>query len=269
MILLLFCGTIHAQEDRQTRRDLPLLSIDSLSTIHFISPEPIQYSDISSSRLAGDLPEKNVLRIRLLPDSTAETASPDLGVITIIGESFIAQYNLRRSGRRDHMDVPALVQIIPEHMRPLETAVSLTSPQMKLHALDMLASRKGKAVEAVKDHSMAMRVNALRVIGDFIFIDLSISNETRLAYDIDQLRLSIEDRKIKKATNAQSLEIQPVWQLHQQPAFRRSYRNILVLKKLTFPGNKVLQISLTEKQVSGRILSLRLSYRDILSADTF
>jgi len=41
-----------------------------------------------------------------------------------------------------------------------------------------------------------------------------------------------------------------------------------VFRKISFPGNKVLLAELSEKQVSGRILTLKISYQDILDADT-
>ncbi|RYE54358.1 MAG: DUF4138 domain-containing protein [Sphingobacteriales bacterium] len=41
-----------------------------------------------------------------------------------------------------------------------------------------------------------------------------------------------------------------------------------VFKKFTFPGDKVFNIEITEKQVSGRNLSLLMAYSDLLEADT-
>jgi len=41
-----------------------------------------------------------------------------------------------------------------------------------------------------------------------------------------------------------------------------------VFKKMTFPGNKLLHIELSEKQLSGRVITLGISYQDILNADT-
>jgi hypothetical protein len=37
---------------------------------------------------------------------------------------------------------------------------------------------------------------------------------------------------------------------------------------MSFPGNKVLHAELSEKQLSGRIVTLSISYQDILDADT-
>jgi hypothetical protein len=44
---------------------------------------------------------------------------------------------------------------------------------------------------------------------------------------------------------------------------------VAVLKKMTFPNDKVLTIELSEKQISGRTISMTIDYEDILSADAF
>jgi len=36
---------------------------------------------------------------------------------------------------------------------------------------------------------------------------------------------------------------------------------------MTFPGDKVLHIELSEKQLSGRVITLTASYQDVLDAD--
>lgn len=38
---------------------------------------------------------------------------------------------------------------------------------------------------------------------------------------------------------------------------------------MTFPNDKVLSIELSEKQISGRTISLKIDYEDVLSADSF
>ena len=114
-----------------------------------------------------------------------------------------------------------------------------------------------------------LTLNHVYTIGHNIFLDLTYKNETNLAYDIDELRFKIEDKRINKATNVQSIEIKPIWQLYPGTNFKKTFRNIYVLKKVTFPENKVLNIELTEKQISGRVITLPVKYKDILKADTF
>ncbi|RYE16533.1 MAG: DUF4138 domain-containing protein, partial [Sphingobacteriaceae bacterium] len=91
---------------------------------------------------------------------------------------------------------------------------------------------------------------------------------TNLRYDIDQVRFKIEDKKLVKSTNDQSLEVTPEFILNGSKMFKRSFRNIYVFQKFTFPGDKVFDIQITEKQVSGRNLDLLMAYSDLLEADT-
>ena len=44
---------------------------------------------------------------------------------------------------------------------------------------------------------------------------------------------------------------------------------MVVVKKMTFPNDKLLTIEMTEKQISGRNISLSIDYEDVLSADSF
>ena len=74
---------------------------------------------------------------------------------------------------------------------------------------------------------------------------------------------------MSKATNAQIIELAPALVLEQAKSFRHGYRNVIVLKKMTFPNDKVLTIEMTEKQISGRNIHLNIDYEDVLSADSF
>ena len=77
------------------------------------------------------------------------------------------------------------------------------------------------------------------------------------------------DKKLSKATNAQVIELNPVMTLEQAKSFKHGFRNVIVLKKMTFPNDKVLTIEMSEKQISGRNILLSIDYEDVLSADSF
>ena len=252
------------------RKDLPDIVISRDISLHFISPEPIQYVDISTHAIAGDLPLKNVLRLKVLPDSVGhfEGSGSRAGIVTIVGESFIAQYNLRyRNGLA--FSIPSQVNILPVHIRPLDVpGISLTSKEMQDFAMRILKEPAGKSLRKAKAFNLQVRLNHVYTAGDHIFLDITYYNHSNLPYQVDEQRFKIEDKKINKATNVQSVEIRPVWQLYSNRSFKKQYRNIYVLKKATFPGNKVLNIELTEKQISGRVLTLQLKYGDILKADS-
>src|SRR3546814_1859376 len=114
-----------------------------------------------------------------------------------------------------------------------------------------------------------MRLNGIYTVGDYLFLDIGHHNRTKFADSGDELRFSVDDRKIARATNVQSVEIIPIWQLYPLTGFKKRHRNIFVLKKLTFPENKLLTIRLAEKQLSGRTIELTIKYKDLLKADSF
>lgn len=266
MAILWAVQGLYAQNPAQTyRKDLPDIAISRDISLHFISPEPIQYVDISTHAIAGDLPLKNVLRLKILPDCAAQFNGA--GIVTIVGESFIAQYNLRYT-EGQFLAIPSQINILPEHTRPLDVpGISLTSIEMQDIAMRILREPAGSTLRKAKAFGLQAQLNHVYTAGDHIFLDITYYNQSNLPYQIDEQRFKIEDKKITKATNVQFVEIKPVWQLYKNSAFKKHYRNVYVLKKVTFPGNKVLNIELTEKQISGRVLTLQMKYKDILNAD--
>jgi conjugative transposon TraN protein len=253
-LLVLSAPFIYAQDK------LPVVYLPENLTIHFISPEPIQYVDISSKDLTGDLPLKNVLRLKL-KDSLKTFAG---SVITVAGEKFMAQYRLLPG----YPGVPSEINIVPEDMVPLDiSGVGLSQNQLKGLALRLIAKRPDKRMEKVKAFGIKGQINHVYTMGDYIFLDIGYRNKTNLKYDIADFRFKVDDKKVTKAANNQSVEIKPEFVLFNPQAFSRNYRNIFVFKKMSFPGNKVLHAELSEKQLSGRIITLSISYQDILDAD--
>lgn len=116
---------------------------------------------------------------------------------------------------------------------------------------------------------MTARVNNIYCVGDYFFIDFSVVNRTNVRFDIDQIRFKVEDKRQSRATNCQSIELTPALLLENGTSFLHGYRNVAVLKKLTFPNDKVLTIEISEKQISGRTITMAIDYEDILWADSF
>ena len=251
-------------------KDLPEVVINKDVSLHILSPEPIQYVDISTHAIAGDLPLKNVLRMKILADSTnlIKKLGERLGIVTVVGESFIAQYALRYVDNSVYT-FPTQINILPENMQPLDVpGISLTSKEIQDFSIRMLEKPEHRSLRKANGFGMEARLNQIYGVGDYIFLDITYLNHTKLPFKVDEQRYKIEDKKISKATNVQSVEIKPIWQLYSTDTIKRRYRNIYVLKKATFPGNKVLRIELTEKQISGRVLTLQMKYSDILNAES-
>lgn len=229
------------------------------ATLHFLSPEPIRYVDISTKSMAGDLPLKNVLRLKW-KDSTKTAADATL---TIAGESFIAQYHVIPG-----TGGPQTIDILPEDMRPLDiSGVGFSEPQLRALCLRLFAKKPDQQLGRAEAFGLKGQLNHIYTAGDYLFLDLGYQNKNHLPYTVDGLRFKIEDKKVTKAANSQSVEIRPEFTLFAIPEFSRGYRNIFVFKKVSYPGNKRLTIELSEKPISGRLLTLSIPYRDILNAD--
>lgn len=282
-ILLLFTApfvTAQTTTKEQMSSDLPELAMTKGINLHIISPEPIQYVDLSTEKLTGDLPVSNIGRIKITDDpaqekENTESTAPffigeNIGIITVVGQSFIAQYKVVYSNPEDRNTVTN-IHIQPEDMQPVEfDRMTFSYPELRKFARNIIQDKSDKKpIREEKNFKLNIQLNNVYVISDYIFLDMTFKNNSNLSYDMEALKFSIEDKKIHKATNNQSIEMTPVFRLNHQKHFRKNFRNIYVFKKFTYPNSKVLMIRLIEEQLSGRTIEMKVNYSDILKADTF
>ncbi|WP_297976778.1 DUF4138 domain-containing protein [uncultured Capnocytophaga sp.] len=281
LFLFLYPKDTQAQtlEDKIEVAELPIIFMGKDVNIHVIAPEPIQFVDLSTNDLVGDLPADNIARIKVQVDNNSEdnetqktkfVTGQDIGVITIVGQSFLAQYRaIYREENRTWL--ASNIHIKAEDMQPLEyPKFKYSNYELKKFALQIKDKKVNKKpIRKKKDLKLTMQLNNVYVIDDYIFLDISIENNTNLSCNIEGMKFSIEDKKIYKATNNQSILLNPLFSLNDQTKVRKSYRNIFVFEKFTFPNSKILKIRLIEEQISGRVIDMKINYSDVLQADTF
>ncbi len=264
-------------EEKTAVLQLPKIEISEGVNLLFISPEPIQFVDLSTNELIGDLPSKNIVRVRIknYDDNKIKeflklaNGNISKGVITIVGQSFMAQYQTVYK-KLDESSPITNVQIQPEHMQPLEyPKIAYSTYELSQFCNDIYKLRIDKDLRDEDDYGLEMTLKNVYVLEDYIFLDLGIENETNIKVDIEDIKFSIEDKSIYSATHHQSVELKPIFQYHHNKKFRKKYRNIFVFRKFTFPNGKVLKIRFLENPISGRTLEMKVKYSDILNADTF
>lgn len=282
--LLLFAANILTAQTatkEQIISDLPEIEITEGINLHIISPEPVQYVDLSTEKLTGDLPASNIARIKITdnpdPDGKGKIKMPnalfngsDIGIITVVAQSFIAQYKVVYRNQ-DNLNTITNIHIQPEAMQPIEfDKMVFSNLELRKFAMDIIQKKSEKnPIKEEKNLKLSFQLNNVYVISDYIFLDMTIKNNSNLSYDIEDLKFSLEDKKIHKATNNQSVEMTPLFQLNPQKHFRKNFRNIYVFKKFTYPNSKVMMIRLIEEQLSGRTIEMKVNYSEILKADTF
>lgn len=282
--LILFTSqflTAQTATKEQVISDLPELEITEGINLHIISPEPIQYVDLSTQQLTGDLPTSNIARIKItdslksiisgkIKKNTIFTSGKNIGIITVVGQSFIAQYKAVYRNL-ENLNTVTNIHIQPEEMQPIEfDKMVFSNLELRKFAMEIIQKKSEKnPIKEEKNLKLNVLLNNVYVMSDYIFLDMTFKNNSNLSFDIDDLKFSIEDKKIYNTTNNQSIEMNPIFQLNPQKHFRKNFRNIYVFKKFTFPNSKVMTIRLIEEELSGRTIEMKVNYSDILKADTF
>lgn len=268
MAFLLAVGLPEARnvQAQTTYEEMEQLTVNEQITTVITASEPVRFVDISTDKVAGDQPIDNIIRLK--PKEAGHEDGEVLAVVTIVTERYRTQYALVYTTRMKEAvtDKEILLQEREAYNNP---AVSMSTADMTRFARRIWNSPAKIRNVATKAHRMVMRLNNIYSVGDYFFIDFSIENKTNIRFDIDEIRVKLADKKLSKATNAQTIELTPALVLEAGKTFRHGYRNVIVVKKLTFPNGKLLSIEMTEKQISGRNISLNIDYEDVLAADSF
>ncbi|MDQ2719377.1 MAG: conjugative transposon protein TraN [Bacteroidota bacterium] len=252
-----------------TEKNVNTAIIPSNATTHFVSPEPIQYVDISSPNVQGDLPEKNIFRLR--PD--LDKVHPgDKFTITIVTQSYISVYKLivadPLSNDSSLSKEAYVISINPNDAVQVNQSDVLNNQQC--FDLCINAMKRNRSIFNIdtKSYGMKMYVKNIFSIGDYIMIELEAKNKTKLQFDIDQIRFKIVDKHSVKATVSQDIELIPFYSLYMTDGkiITNKWRNFYVFKKFTYPTQKLFEIEMTEKQYSGRRADLKIEYNEILKS---
>ena len=249
-----------------TYEEMEQLTVNEQVTTVITASEPIRFVDISTEKVAGDQPIDNIIRLK--PKEGGHEDGEVLAIVTIVTERYRTQYALLYTTRVREAVTDKDVQL-QERNAYNNPAVSMSTAEMIRFARRIWNSPAKIRNVATKAHRMTMRLNNIYAVGDYFFIDFSVDNRTNIRFDIDEIRVKLADKKLSKATNAQVIELTPTLVLERGKVFRYGYRNVIVVKKMTFPNDKILTIEMTEKQISGRNICLNIDYEDVLAADSF
>lgn len=264
--LLMGVFTACVANAQTTYEEMELLTVNEQVTTVITATEPIRFVDISTDKVAGDQPISNTIRLK--PKEAGHADGDVLAIVTIVTERYRVQYALIYTTRLQEAVTDKEVQM--EEQQPFHNpAVSLSTEDMYRFARQIWTSPARYRDVSNRKHRMIMRLNNIYAVGEYFFIDFSVENRTDIRFDIDEIRVKLADKKVSKATNSQIIELKPEMMLEKTKSFLHGYRNVMVVRKMTFPNDKVLTIEMSEKQISGRTISVNIDYEDVLNADSF
>ena len=253
---------------QQTYEEMEQLTVNENVTTVITASEPVRFVDISTDAVVGDQPINNTIRLKPKEGADVHADGDVLAIVTIVTERYRTQYALIYTTRLTEAVTDKQIQ--PEEKIAYHNpSVSMSTEEMTKYARKIWNSPARIRNVSTKQHRMTMRLDNIYSVGEYFFLDFSIENRTNIRFDIDELRVKLCDKRQSKATNVQMVELTPAMILDQSRAFKYGYRNVIVLKKMTFPNDKILSIEISEKQISGRTITLNIDYEDVLYADSF
>ena len=253
---------------QQTYEELEQLTVNENVTTVITASEPIRFVDISTDHVVGDQPINNTIRLKPKEGADVHEDGDIIAIVTVVTERYRSQYALIYTTRLTEAVTDKQIQ--PEERIPYHNpSVTMSTEDMTQFARKIWNSPARIRNVATKQHRMTMRLNNIYSIGEYFFLDFSIENRTNIRFDIDEIRVKLCDKTQSKAANVQMIVLTPAMILDESKRFSKGYRNVIVLKKLTFPNDKILSIEISEKQISGRNITLNIDYEDVLYADSF
>lgn len=253
---------------QRTTDEMQLLTVNENVTTVITASEPVRFVDISTDKVVGDQPINNTIRLKPKEGMETNKDGDILAVVTIVTERYRSQYALIYTSRLEEAVTDKSIAL-DERIPYNNPAVSMSTADMVKYAREIWTSPARYRNVSTRMHRMTMRLNNIYSVGEYFFLDFSVDNRTNIKFDIDQLRVKLQDKKTSKATTVQTIELTPELVLDPVKSFRYGYRNVIVIKKMTFPNDKILTIELSEKQISGRTIFLSVEYEDVLNADSF
>lgn len=243
-----------------------LIDISDQQTTSLLFPYPIASVDRGSRDILAQKPKgtDNVLQIKAAQEQFMQS---NLTVVTTDGKLYNFQvcYN---------HEPASLAYDFSNGDK--QAVVSLTEIE-KADRINALASAayhdRNRISLRENNYGITLSITGMYVADDHFFYRITITNESNISYDIDQLRFFVKDQKRSKRTASQEVEITPLsyWNQTEKVPAKSMKTFVAVLPKFTIPDKKNLYLQLTEKS-GGRHLQMKVRNSktdDIVPLPTF
>jgi conjugative transposon TraN protein len=240
------------------------LEITDQKTTVILFPTSIQSVDRGSAFILAEKVKgsENVLKVKsqnkFLPQS-------NLSVVTADGQlySFTVDYNAS----------PAY-QAIDLKRQPVQKApdvvispATLNESYLQQQAVNVFSARVFMDHKE-QHHRIALELQGIYAVGDLLYFRFSLSNYSRIGYQLSTLRCYSADKKRSKRTAIQETDMAPVYQspdLFNDLQGHKQRQFLVAFNRFTIADNKQFHIELME-QNGDRNLSLSLSGKELLKA---
>lgn len=142
--------------------------------------------------------------------------------------------------------------------------------QREIELYSQLALSKNNKVSGINTSKfyLQLKVNGIFIHQDIMYFRVLLGNNSRINYDVDQLRFFIRDQKKSKRTASQELEIAPLFATSNfsKISDHSQLTAVFAISKFTIPEKKHFTLQLIEKN-GGRHLELNIKNSDLINLE--
>jgi conjugative transposon TraN protein len=266
MVKCLLLITISAFAQQTDNKRLSKIESDSLTiayskTTNIVFPFAIKSVDRGSQDVLVQKVKglENMLMIKAAQQGFVQT---NLTVVTADGQlySFVLKYD-------EHC--PQLNLILNKTKSEAQEIYfsSDTGNEENIQKYSKLAFYDKKKLRGEKEnkYNIQFQLSGIFIRDDVMYYRINITNNSKINYDVDQLRFFIRDNKKVKRTASQEIEIVPVYILNNVAAIGGESENTFVFAfpKFTIPEQKHLAMQLMEKN-GGRHVELHVNNKKLV-----
>ena len=254
--LLLLTMTAFAQQTDKNR--LSKIKPDSLTiayskTTNIVFPFAIKSVDRGSQDILVQKAKglENILQIKAAQKGFFQT---NLTVVTADGKLYSFVLNYGENSPQLNLTVN---KTKPEGQEIYFSSESGNEKDVQEYSKLAFYDKKKIRGEKESNYDIEFQLSGIFIRDDVMYYRIKVKNNSKINYDIDQLRFFIRESKKVKRTASQEIEITPIYILNNVVKIEGETENTFVfaLPKFTIPEKKYLAIQLMEKN-GGRHVEL-------------
>lgn len=233
-------------------------------TSSLIFPAVIKSVDRGSRDLIAQKAKEveNVLQLKAGRENFPET---NLTVITADG--MLHQFTVNYAKNPETLSMRVMANTDLTNQEPIIFQSDLTESNLERYAQDIIEREDSRSITKQKEYKITLALNGIYICDNTMFFHFRMSNHSNINYDVDFLRLFIEDKQKMKRTASQELDIRPMYTYGNDKLIPANSEHDVVyaLNKFTIPDAKNLMIEMFE-QNGGRHLTLSVKNKQIVNA---
>ncbi len=245
------------------------LEVSFHKTSHLLFKSPIRYVDLGSNNIiAGKAKQaENVLRIK----ANKEYFDTETSLTVICADGSFYAFNVKYVDEPEklNIDMNEVVlkdaQVHPNKQTVFFEELGNESPRWVDLVMRTIYNNNDTHIRHIgaKKARIQFRLKGLYVEKGLLYFHTELKNRSKTPFEIDFISFKVVDKKLLKQTAIQEVPLSPVRVFHSMDKVdkKSKERTVFCLGKMTLPNDKLLEVSVFEKN-GGRHQTFLLESKD-------